>query len=103
MGGAGKPPATGVSQGSPIHHLELRFDPTDQILFVKGDVIQAGQVIARAENRSIENLVNVNRQNQHEGRSHNQPPGCLLRAATLLVQALGQQFGDHQKDHGSRS
>ena len=31
-----------------------------------------------------------NCQNQHEGRSHNQPPGCLLGTATLVVQALRQ-------------
>ena len=34
---------------SPIHHVELRFSPIDQVLFTEGDVIQAGQVIARED------------------------------------------------------
>ena len=42
-------PASGPTLGVPIHHVELRFDPTDEILFAEGDVIQAGQVIARED------------------------------------------------------
>ena len=53
LAGAAEPFATGPTEGIPIHHVELRFDPTDEILFGKGDVIQAGQVIAR-ENISIQ-------------------------------------------------
>ena len=47
LAGAAEPFATESASGSPIHHLELRFDPTDEILFAEGDVIQGGQVIAR--------------------------------------------------------
>lgn len=46
---ATEPLASRPTRGVPIHHLELRFDPTDEILFVEGDVIRAGQVIAREE------------------------------------------------------
>ena len=49
LASAAEPPATGPTEGVPIHHVELRFDPTDEILFAEGDVIQAGQVIARED------------------------------------------------------
>ena len=49
LAGAAEPFATESASGSPIHHLELRFDPTDEILFAEGDVIQGGQVIARED------------------------------------------------------
>jgi hypothetical protein len=38
--GAAEFPATGPPGGSPIHHVELRFSPTDQIVFAEGDVIR---------------------------------------------------------------
>ena len=50
LAGAAEAFATGPTGGVPIHHVELRFHPTDEILFVEGDVIQAGQVIAREDN-----------------------------------------------------
>ncbi len=40
--GAAELPATGPPGGSPIHHVELRFSPTDQIVFAEGDVIRTG-------------------------------------------------------------
>ena len=46
---ATEPFASGPTLGVPIHPLELRIDPTDEILFVEADVIQAGQVIARED------------------------------------------------------
>ena len=49
LAGAAEPFATGPTEGVPIHYVELRFDPTDEILFVEGDVIQAGEVIARED------------------------------------------------------
>jgi hypothetical protein len=49
LAGAAELPATGRTEGSPIYHVELRFDPTDEILFAEGDVIQAGQMIARED------------------------------------------------------
>jgi hypothetical protein len=53
LASAAEPPATGPTEGVPIHHVELRFDPTDEILFAEGDVIQAGRVIA-SEDVSIQ-------------------------------------------------
>lgn len=47
--GAVEPSVTEPPEGVPIHYVELRFDPTDEILFVEGDVIQTGQVIARED------------------------------------------------------
>ncbi|MDA2926571.1 metal-dependent hydrolase [Acidobacteria bacterium AH-259-G07] len=37
------------TQDSVIRHVELRFRPTDEILFAAGDVIQTGQVIGRKD------------------------------------------------------